>query len=216
MVSVTLSGDIGFLTDLEKQHVPFALARALQDVGDVGKKALNGELTSSFQSPTSFTQRGAFRTSVEKGETTGRVGVKDRQAEYLDAEFFGGTRSRRPFESRLKTPFGVKYAIPTDDAPKDRFGNVPPWIMENILRNAEQGVRGFYFTNTSLRYRAKGSKKSTAMFNLVDAAPRYKTAFDLDSTSKAVAEAWPEAFERQLKNAIANPKGTSRKKAKRR
>lgn len=215
MASVTLSGDVGFLTDLEKQHVPFALARALQDVGDVGKKVLNGELTSSFKSPTKFTQKGAFRTSVQTGETTGRVGVKDRQAEYLDAEFFGGTRTRRPFESRLKTKFGTKYAIPTDAAPKDKFGNVPPWIMENILRNAEQGVRGFYITSTSLRYRAKSSKKSTAMFNLVDAAPRYKQAFDLDATSKAVAEAWPEAFDRQLKNAIANPKGSSRKTTKR-
>jgi hypothetical protein len=44
------------------------------------------------------------------------------------------------------------------------------------------------------------------MFNLVDAAPRYKPLFDLDSTTKAIEEAWPKAFDKQLSNAIANPK----------
>jgi hypothetical protein len=210
MVGVTLTGDITALTDLEKEHVPYALARALQDVGQVGKKALNVELTSSFASPTTFTQKGAFGTNVEKGETTVKVGVKDRQAEYLDAEFFGGTRTRRPFESRLNTKFGTKFAVPTEAAPKDRFGNVPPKLLKKIMADAQAKANGYYVTNTSIRYREKGSKDSTKMFNLVDAAPRYKPLFDLDSTTKAIEEAWPKAFNKQLTNAIANPKKKKR------
>lgn len=206
MVSVTLTGDITALTDLEKEHVPFALARALQDVGQVGKKALNEELTSSFVSPTDFTKRGAFNTNVEKGETSVRVGVKDRQADYLDAEFFGGSRTQRPFESRLKTKFGTRFAVPTDAAPKDKFGNVPPRLLKQMLKDAQAGANGYYLTDSTVRYREKGSKESVRMFNLLKNPPSYKQAFDLDSTSKAIAEAWPEAFDKRLAYAIANPK----------
>lgn len=210
MVGVTLTGDITALTDLEKEHVPFALARALQDVGQVGKKALNVELTSSFVSPTEFTKRGAFGTSVEKGETTVRVGVKDRQSDYLDAEFFGGTRTRRPFESRLKTKFGTKFAVPTEAAPKDRFGNVPPKLLKKIMADAQAGANGYYVTNKTIRFREKGAKDSVKMFNLIDAAPNYKPKFDLDSTTKAIEEAWPKAFDDRLAQAIANPKKKKR------
>lgn len=226
MVGVTLTGDITALTDLEKEHVPFALARALQDVGQVGKKALNVELTSSFVSPTEFTKRGAFGTSVEKGETAVRVGVKDRQADYLDPEFFGGTRSRRPFESRLVTKFGTKFAIPTDVIKKDRYGNVPPKVLRKMLSDAQASANGFYMTGEGIYFRQQvGNRKSNyqykgggsaKMFNLVDAAPNYKPKFDLDSTTKAIEEAWPEAFSKRLADAIANPKkkpnGTSKKR----
>lgn len=221
MASVKLTGDVTALTDLEKEHIPFALARALQDVGQVGKKNLNKELTSSFESPTKFTQRGAFGTDVEKGETSVRVGVKDIQAEYLDAEFFGGNRTRRPFESRLKTKFGSKYVVPTDVVKKDRFGNVPAKTIISILRNAEKSANGFYSTGDGIYFRQPSKKRgknyefkgggSTRLFSLTDGAPKYRKAIDLDSTQKAIEEAWPGTFDKQLANAIANPKKKRRK-----
>lgn len=211
MASVKLTGDVTALTDLEKEHIPYALSRALQDVGQVGKKKLNEELTSSFKSPTKFTQKGAFGTDVDIGETNVRVGVKDIQAEYLDAEFFGGNRTRRPFESRLKTKFGAKFAIPTENAPKDRYGNVPPGLLKQMLKDAQASANGYYVTDKTVRFRAKGQKESTAMFNLIDGAPKYNKAIDLDSTQKAIEEAWPGTFDKQLANAIANPKKKRRK-----
>lgn len=221
MASVKLTGDVTALTDLEKEHIPFALARALQDVGQVGKKRLNEELTSSFESPTKFTQKGAFGTSVEIGETEVRVGVKDIQAEYLDAEYFGGTRTRRPFESRLQTKAGAKYVVPTDVVKKDRFGNVPAKTIIKMLRNAEASVNGFYSTGEGIYFRQPLNKRgknyaykgggSTKLFNLVDNAPKYNKAFDLDEVAKAINDAWPSTFDKQLANAIANPKKKRKK-----
>ena len=221
MASVKLTGDVTALTDLEKEHIPFALARALQDVGQVGKKKLNEELTSSFESPTKFTQKGAFGTDVEKGETSVMVGVKDIQAEYLDAEFFGGNRTQRPFESRLKTQAGARFAVPTDLVKKDRFGNVPAKAIIQILKNAEASANGFYSTGEGVYFRQTVGKRgknykfkgggSTRLFHLVEDAPKYKKAIDLDETQKAIEEAWPGTFDKQLANAIANPKKKRRK-----
>lgn len=206
MNTLTLTGDFSVLTRLEKEELPFALARALQDVGQVGKKALNEELTSSFASPTEFTQKGAFGTRVEKGETVVYVGVKDRQADYLDAEFFGGARKQRPYESRLKTKNGSKFLLPTEFTPKDRFGNVPPKVLKQILKDAQSNANGYYISGKTVRYRATGEKASNPLFVILDNDPSYQKKISLESTEKAIVEAWPDAFRKRLDQGVANPK----------
>jgi len=152
--------------------------------------------------------------------------VKDRQADYLEAEFFGGERNRRPFESRLSTPFGAKFAIPTDTVKRDRYGNVPPKVLKKMLANAQASANGYYMTGEGVYFRQEATKRkknyaykgggSTKMFNLVDAPPKYKPLFDLDSTTKAITDAWPAAFDKQLANAISNPKKKSNGASKKR
>ena len=200
--TINLEEVIKSLSDAEKKQIPFAVARALTDISKVGKDNLTKQLTEDFNNPKTFTRQGAYGgMPVGKGETSTEFGIKDRQAEYLEAEVFGGSRDLRPFETR----FNGRYLVPTDNATKDSRGNVPLEAVKQIMANAKARANGYYVTDKQIRYRAKG-QESKAIYNIVDKAPVYTPVISLQEAADEAINAWPEAFASRFAQAMASAK----------
>jgi hypothetical protein len=206
-MNVTLTGLDEFtsnLTDLQKRQIPFALARALTKLGQIGAKATQADINANVDSPTPFTQRAGYSEGpttgtpiVKKGDTSVIFGVRPIQAEYLDAQYFGGSSALRPFETR----FEGRHVIPTSGAPKDQFGNVPRAYIQQVLGDAKAKKNGYYMTKTAVRYRPKGGD-SVKLFDILDKAPTYKPQLSLDEAIEKVVDAWPSAFNEALDDAL--------------
>jgi hypothetical protein len=199
--TVSIEGFINTLTDLEKKEIPFALARALQDAGQIAKKMIQTEINLKVNDPTPFTEKAAFGSSVNKGETSVTFGVKDIQGGYLYSLYEGGQRKLRPFE----TKFNGKYLTPTVNAKRDSYGNVPLEAVKQILADAKAKANGYYTTKKQIRYRPKGGE-SIALYNLIDnnRAPTYVPELSLQEPTQAALNAFPSLFTNYLDKGIEN------------
>jgi hypothetical protein len=191
------------LNELQKNQIPFALAKALTTLGRLGKALTQQNIDAKVDTPTPFTKRAAFASGpsgkpfVQKGETSVTFGVLPIQSEYLDAQYFGGSSALRPFETR----FEGRHVIPSDGAPKDQYGNVPKAFIEKVLGDAKSKRNGYYMTKKTVRYRPKGGD-SVKLFDIVDKAPQYKPQLSLNEAIDRVVDEWPSAFNEALDFAI--------------
>ena len=199
------------LNDIEKNEVPFALARALQDAGQIAKAMIQKEINAKVDDPTPFTQRAAFGSSVNKGETSVTFGLKDYQGDYLFSLYEGGERKLRPFETKFKTKFGTKYLIPHANTPRDSYGNVPLEAVKQIMKDASDKANGYYVTKRQIRYRPKGGE-STPVYNLIrkEIGIAYIPKLSLDEPTKAAVDAVPGLFKYYLDAGIKDSIRTGR------
>jgi hypothetical protein len=200
--TINLEEFISKLDDLGKTQVPFAVSRALTDISRVGKNNLTMQLTKNFDKPTTFTKNAAFGgAQVPKGQTFTVFGIMDRQADYLEAEVFGGARKLKPFETR----FNGKFLMPTNNAPRDAYGNVPLDVVKQIMTDAKAKAKGYYVTKKQIRYRPTGGQ-SKAIYNIVDERPTYTPVISLEEAADEAVAAWPEAFALRFREAMRTAK----------
>jgi hypothetical protein len=117
---------------LEKEQMPFAIARALTDMAQVGQKTITREIPEIFSKggePKSFTVNSVVAKPATKSTLSAMVFIKDKQAAYLALEETGGTRD----------PKGTALVLPGSAAADlhDTHGNLP----ENTLRKLKQAAR---------------------------------------------------------------------------
>jgi hypothetical protein len=195
------------LNELQKNQIPFALARALTTLGRLGKAITQQNIDAKVDTPTPFTQRAAFTQGpsgdaiVKKGETSVTFGVLPIQAGYLEAQYFGGSSNLRPFETR----FEGRHLIPTSNATKDAYGNVPKSFVAKALGDAKAKRNGYYMTKNTVRFRPKG-QESVKLFQILDKAPVYKPQLSLDEAIDSVIDAWPSVFTKELAFALNTAK----------
>ena len=195
------------LNDIEKNQIPFALATALTKLGKMGRDMTQDNINANVDNPTPFTQRAAFiqgpsgKPFVQKGETSVTFGVLPIQAGYLESQYFGGSSDLRPFETR----FEGRHIIPTSNAPKNQYGNVPKAFITKSLSDAKAKRNGYYMTNKTVRFRPKGGE-SVKMFDVLDKAPTYKPQLSLDDAINTVIDAWPVVFAESFRQAMATAK----------
>ena len=103
------------LYGLEREQIPFAMARTLTAVGRLVQAGEQAEIKGDFKSPTPFTMNAVGVIAATKASQTATVFVKDIQAVYLAPFAFGGSQV-----------LGNKRAILTPrDIALNQYGNIP-------------------------------------------------------------------------------------------
>jgi hypothetical protein len=108
----------------------FAAAKALTDVVGMVRAAMPSELESALDKPTQFTKNGFFIQPARKDKLEATVGVKDRQADYLQYQVDGGERA--PKKAALRLPSVVQL---------DAAGNLPAGTIKRLIQRAQAGKR---------------------------------------------------------------------------
>ncbi len=137
-----------------RDQVPFATARALNDVARSAQDAVNRDMASVFRDPVEFTRHAAVAPrslAAEKGRPEAVVTLRPLQAKYLLREEVAGTRvpadnTRRPGASALVLP-GRGLLL-------DSHGNIPRGTLRTLSQEAK--------TTTQRRKRAKAAKAGVA------------------------------------------------------
>lgn len=108
----------------------FAAAKALTASVVAARNAMPGEIDSVLDRPTTFTKNGFFIQAARKDTLEASVGVKDRQAEYLQYQVEGGDRA--PKRKALRLPSDVQL---------DGAGNLPAGTIARLVQRAQAGKR---------------------------------------------------------------------------
>jgi hypothetical protein len=144
-----------FLVGLPKNQVPFATAYALTQTAKDAQKTIIERMQSVFDRPKPYTLNGTFVKAATKrnlvavvklkdgyNSITDNGGVRGTPDQYLRSQIKGGQRRETAFE-RLLVYNGLMlpgyFAVPTNFAPRDAFGNVPPGFYTRILSQLEIG-----------------------------------------------------------------------------
>lgn len=142
-----------WLSDYERNQVPFAAALALTRTGKVVEKGLQQTMTDVFDNPTPFITRGTFATSAKKSDLTTTVGMRDQArngrgspADYVREQFYGGERGEKAFERAFRAigalPAGWR-AIPAAGIKSDRYGNPDRRAVAEVLGAMRRGLSVF-------------------------------------------------------------------------
>lgn len=108
----------------------FACAKALTDTVRLVQFGLPAETERTLDRPTDFTKRGFYIQAARKDNLQASVGVKDKQAAYLQYQVEGGKRAPRKVALRL--PSVVQL---------NAHGNVPAGLVRTLIARAKAGKR---------------------------------------------------------------------------
>ena len=154
-VRVDLKEAERYLVGLRKDQIPFATAYALTRTAKDAQANIVQTMERVFDRPKPYTLNGTYVKPATKRDLTAVVKLKDgglgtagekskrgTPDKYLAAEVTGGARRPTAFEKLLiyngLMPPGY-YAVPTNFAPRDPFGNVPPGFYTRIRSQLEIG-----------------------------------------------------------------------------
>lgn len=173
-IKIELSGVnkmIESLTDFEKQHLPFATAKALTKTGQEVKAGLVKEMESVFDRPTPYTLDALMLRPATKSNLVAFVWLKDfagkgtPAVKYLWAQVVGGSRNLKRFESALQRVGALPrnmFITPGEGADLDQYGNMSKGQIVQILSYfqamGEQGYRA-NMTDAGRARLKRGSKK---------------------------------------------------------
>ena len=133
MIRISLTDNFStldrLLMVLERDQMPFAIARALTDMAQLGKATITREIPTIFSKggpPKPFTVNSVVARPASKSTLAAEVFIKDTQAAYLQLEETGGTRS----------PRGAALVLPGSSAPAlhDLHGNLPEGLLRKVAR----------------------------------------------------------------------------------
>ena len=214
------------LIELRKDQIPFATAYALTQTAKRSQANLRQTMKRVFDRPKPYTLNGIFIIPARKNQLYAVVklkdgypgpndmeGVRGTPDQYLRSQIKGGERRPKAFEKLLINrglmPPGM-YAIPTNAAPRDPFGNVSAGYFNRIMsqlriatdplsnatptslkKKRNRNVRYFvaYPGRTQTKhltpgiYERRGQGSSSIIkpiFIYTDTAPRYRQVFDFD------------------------------------
>lgn len=183
------------MTDLEKNQMPFALAKSLTDTAKDVKGAELRQMGASIRGgATSYTKRGLYFKSATKKNLQSEVGFKDSgmnddplyhgvpAAKYMYTQVEGGKRNIKRFEAALKhkgiLPNGM-YITPGIACMRDSYGNIPHGFIMHILSYFEASERWSGHTSNMtaigrLKLK-KGTKKKIGFDYIVSGGKRTMT-----------------------------------------
>ncbi|WP_419900704.1 hypothetical protein [Roseomonas sp. USHLN139] len=181
------------LTDVQRNQVPFATAKALTSVAQLGANAIRRDLPSIFDRPTPFTMRGPAFQPATKSSLTARVFIRATQAEYLTLQETGGTR--QPKKTAIVMPRAIR---------RNQYGNMAARALQQLkaskrkdifVGKAPSGQGGFYLKLPDDKLRPLVTFISQA---------RYKPRFQFRArVAKVVKASMGPAFAEELARAIA-------------
>jgi hypothetical protein len=196
--------------------------------------------------PTKWTRNATFIKPAKPDNLVVTMGFKDYSntgvpaAKYLQAIAAGGTRSAKPFESRLRDR-GIlgsgQFAIPAGIKPLglNKYGNLPSpqytqllsrmGAMRNIgsMGNATGSKRSkrkqkdlaYFVANVGghrgIYIREKGNRQIIPAFYFINQSPKYSQTFPI---AKEMMQAWEGNFNREFERAIQEEMDYAARKAR--
>lgn len=170
-VRIDVRSDIGELIsklrNVQREQLPFAIAKAVTGTAQVVKKALNTEMLYAFDRPTPYTLGSLYMSPATKAIPVAKVWLKDDAgkgtpaAKFLLAEITGGGRRYKRFENALIArgllPHGM-FAMPGSAAKIDAFGNMERGQLMQILSavGAAEMRAGYQANRTARSAKRKG------------------------------------------------------------
>lgn len=136
-----------------KEQVPKAVSIAIDQVAMAARRDMEEHILQEVDNPVAFTKKATFFSGSSKNRlpVTATVGIKDKQAEYLNYVEHGGTSAAK----------GTAKPVPTSKM-KNKFGNIPRGKISRILKK-----RSKYFSGVPKGsdrpagvYQRMGSKKN--------------------------------------------------------
>lgn len=140
-----------YLSDLERNQLPFATAAALTRTAKRVQNELLEEMKREFDRPTPWTLRSTFIAPATKRKLEATVGLKDRpypgnrlsSAQILAHQFAGGGRHVKGVEMWLRRAgyLGAnEFVTPGQGARLDRYGNMSRGQVQQILSQLKAGL----------------------------------------------------------------------------
>ncbi len=126
------------LRGLASDQIPYALSRAINGTAFQVMKAERAKITSTFDRPTPFVQRGIRYEKATKQTLTARIYAAPESDKALSPNAFGGGRETKIYEAVMRSA-GVlqpgKHAVPGSGAKLDRYGNIDRDQLAAILKS---------------------------------------------------------------------------------
>lgn len=237
------SRDLARWRAFQRSQLPFALSLAANLLAQRVRSNERKTMTRRLDRPTPFTLNSLYLKPGNKRRPEARVWFKDfapkgaPAGRYLMPQVHGGGRRVKGMERALIAAGKMRqgeYLIPTKDAPKDPYGNVPRGVITRIL----SGVRAFsevgFQANASQsrRSRAKGNAERyfvgtidgvrgiwervqlgfgtgvRPLFLIVERDPKYRKRFPFFAVAENTMRAHSEAT---FKTAMAQALATARR-----
>lgn len=162
------------LTRLQREQVPFALAKSLTLTAKEAEANVRGDMGRVFDRPTPFTLNSLRTKSATKQKPTAAVLVKDEATKaippikWLAPQIYGGSRSLKRFERALQAkgilPVGM-YAMPTRFMPVDAYGNPSRGALIKILSQLQTfGEQGYRANETAKARRSRNRRAWTGRY----------------------------------------------------
>ena len=162
------------IRDIEKRHIPFAMAKALTKTAQQVQSEEVKVMRSTLDRPTTYTMKSLYVKPATKKNLTSMVYFKDKSsagkgnpaANWMLPQITGGKRNLKRFESALRRigvlPLGM-YIAPGEACPLDAYGNIPGSFIVQILSYlrafGEQGYRA-NITDKRKASLKRGSKRA--------------------------------------------------------
>jgi hypothetical protein len=192
------------LTNIQKEQIPFATSMALNNVAADVANAITAQMDRYLDNPTPFTQKAyQSRFNTFKGDrATKRKLYADIipgqiQAEYLKFQIEGG----------IRTPKQSAIFVPTQLAPKNKYGNLSRGNRKRFIAG-----QGQYFSAGEREGKTPGVYKRdrkgaiTPMAFYVQQA-NYKPIFPIDKIAGGVvSNRFGLRFDQALQRALASAK----------
>jgi hypothetical protein len=190
------------LTNIQREQVPFAASMAINDVAADVANAVTRQMDRYLDNPTPFTQK-AYQSRL--GTFKGNRATKRKlyadiipgqiQAEYLKFQVEGG----------IRTPKQTAIFVPTQLAPKNKYGNVSRGNRKKFIAG-----KGQYFSagerqdKTPGVYKRRGDRNIEPMAFYVQQA-NYDPIFPIDKIAGGVVKnRFGLRFDQALKRALAS------------
>lgn len=173
MVKVDVKHDldrlVSKLDDVQRNQLPFAISKAVNETAKIVKTREQEEMPRVFDRPTPYTLNSLFMKPGTKRFPIATVWLKDDAgkgtpaAKYLLPQIEGGGRRYKRFERALAArgllPAGM-YVVPGSAAKLDAYGNMSRGQIVQILSalGAAETVSGFMANRTERSKKRKGKR----------------------------------------------------------
>lgn len=186
------------LNFIEKQQLPYAMSRAINQTAKDVQAAEVKEMERVLDNPTPYIKRGVFINNSTKKDLRATIYLNDKAnkgtpvAKILEAQIGGGERKHKPLELWFINKgcmSSSKYIVPERGMKLDRYGNVSNARVKAILNvlggnplDSDINKEYFVIKNVGV-YQRKGRKtrRVEPILIFVD-TPRYKERYDFVGT----------------------------------
>ncbi len=144
----------------ERDQLPFATARALTQTGQKVKDAIRGTMGIGFDRPTPYTLNSVFLKPATKQNLVAEVNLKNwaskgaPPSQYLLPQVQGGSRAAKSSEIAMRRsgilPGGMLW-VPGAGAKLNRYGNIPPSLIVQIMSATKSNWKAGYDANRTER-----------------------------------------------------------------